>query len=118
SVRGAHDSSAIVFDSAEFLLSDAARPPDGLAQWQRVSLPHRWHDTHPGVKGLGWYRIKFELAQIPRSAQAIKIAHQRSRFVDFYVNGSLIGSSLDVGTRARAIGIGSGVFLVIPPSLL
>jgi signal transduction histidine kinase len=107
----------VTFESAEFVLSDASRAPSDAAAWQRVALPHKWHDTHPGVTGLGWYRIAFDLAQVPRQTQAITVAHWRSRFVDFYINGSLIGGSRDV-TSTLSLGMGAGVYLTIPPSLL
>src|SRR5687767_4221300 len=80
SFHTANAQTTTVFESAEFILSDDARPPDDTASWERISLPHRWHDTHPGIRGLGWYRIKFSLSEVPRSAQAINIAHWRSRF--------------------------------------
>ena len=106
-----------VFENADFILSDDARPPDDTVSWERIALPHRWHDTHPGIRGLGWYRIKFSVAQIPAAAQALNIAHWRSRFVDFYVNGLLIGGSRDV-TSSVSVGLGTGVYLTIPPSVL
>ena len=116
-LRAADAQTTTVFENADFILSDDVRPPDDAARWERLSLPHRWHDTHPGVTGLGWYRIKFDLARIPPSAQAVNIAHWRSRFVDFYVNGFLIGGSRDV-TSAVSVGLGTGVYLTIAPSLL
>jgi signal transduction histidine kinase len=110
--------SVIIFESADFVLSDAATPPGDSAPWQPVLLPHRWHDTHPGVRGLGWYRMKLDLTAAPRGTQAIRLAHQRSRVVDFYVNGSFVGSSRDVASRTRAIGLSSPIFLTIPPTML
>jgi len=112
---GAHQS-VIVFDRAEFVLSDARAAPGDEADWQSTALPHEWRLTHPGRGGIGWYRIRFELPHVPANAQAIMIAHARSYGFAVFVNENLLGDS--GGFIARSSGLGTPVFLSIPPSLL
>lgn len=107
-----------LFENAEFVRSDDRRPPPDSEAWQPVRLPHEWRHTHPGATGLGWYRIRFQLDRVPRVTQALSIPHVRSRSVEFYVNGALIGGSREVTTSAGGRGFGAPVFLTIPPSLL
>jgi signal transduction histidine kinase len=106
--------STTIFTQAEFVRSDAERPPGDETAWQTLKLPHRWDETPPRTVGRGWYRMKVELAEVPTSAQAVVIAHWRSRWVDFYVNGTLVGSSRD--SLAGGVGLGSPLFLAMPPS--
>lgn len=103
-----------LFTEAEFVLDAGERPPGDDAPWQTVPLPHRWDETRPGLVGRGWYRLRAELAEVPRSALAVVIAHWRSNWVDFYVNGTLVGSSRDSLTGGT--GLGSPLFLAMPPS--
>jgi hypothetical protein len=102
------------FTQAEFVLVDAERPPGDDAPWQTLNLPHRWDETHGRVTGRGWYRLKFDLARPPPSTLAVVIAHWRSRWVDFYVNGTFVASSRDFLTGGT--GFGSPLFLAMPPS--
>ena len=97
----------VVFERADFVLSEASRPPDENAGWQPVSLPHEWRHTHPGVTGRGWYRIQFELAQAPRTMHAVLLTHERSQESAFFVNGKTIGGSRALIAHMR-IGPGLG----------
>jgi signal transduction histidine kinase len=103
-----------VFTQAEFVLDHSERPPGDDAPWQTLRLPHRWGETHPGTVGRGWYRIRFDLPRPPAAAQAIVIAHLRSRWVDFHLNGALVSSSRDLLTSGT--GFGSPLFFTIQPS--
>jgi signal transduction histidine kinase len=121
-VLGAHCYGAdavrtVVFLKAQFLRSDDPRPPQDDAQWKTVTLPHVWHTTDPGFAGLGWYRIQFNLSQVPESVQAIEIDHWRSVWVEFYLNGAAIGGSRET-IGGGGLGFGTPVFLTIPPTLL
>lgn len=102
------------FTQAEFVFGDAERPPGDDAPWQTLALPHRWDETHGRTTGRGWYRLKVDLAAAPTSTLAVVIAHWRCRWVDFYVNGTLVGSSRDFLTGGT--GFGSPLFLAMPPS--
>jgi signal transduction histidine kinase len=103
-----------VFTQAEFVLDKSEHPPGDDAPWQTLRLPHRWGETHPGTVGRGWYRIRFDLPQPPAAAQALVIAHLRSRWVDFHLNGTLVASSRDSLTYGT--GFGSPVFFAVPRS--
>src|SRR5262245_24971010 len=54
------------FTQAEFVLSDAETPP--LTGWRPQALPDSWLHNRPGVKGIGWYRMRFGLQVVPREA--------------------------------------------------
>jgi len=113
----AADARKVVFDSAQFLRTDEPRPPGPGAAWRTVHLPHVWRTTDPGAAGLGWYRIEFTLASAPNGTQAIEVDHYRSTWVEYYVNGALIGGSRETIGKG-GLGFGAPIFLTIPPSLL
>ncbi len=104
------------FENAEFVLSDEPHPPADAAAWGAVRLPHRWSEFRPGAPSRGWYRLSIALPEAPRTAHAVGVAHWRSQWVDFYVNGTLIGSSRDI--VSGGVGLGTPVYLTIPPALL
>ena len=117
--RGAEAGWKIVFDRAEFVLIDEDRPPDDSAPWQRVSLPHEWRHTHPGSTGRGWYRITFELPQVPATMHAVLISNERSQESSFFVNGKSFGGARELIAGARVgLGLGSPLYLAVPPALL
>jgi signal transduction histidine kinase len=103
-----------VFTQAEFVLDHSPRPPGDAAGWQTVKLPHRWDETHGDAIGRGWYRIRVDFAEAPRSTQAIVIVHVRSLATEFFVNGTLVGSSRD--SVGGEIGLGPVLRVPIPPS--
>jgi signal transduction histidine kinase len=104
-----------VFTRAEFVLDSRARPPGDEAPWQTVKLPHRWDETHGDAIGRGWYRMRVDFAEEPRSTQAVVIAHVRSLSTEFFVNGTLVGSSRD--SVGGDVGLGRVLRLSMPPSL-
>lgn len=109
----------IVFERAEFVLSKDASPPDSTVAWTPVSLPHEWRRTHPDTRGQGWYRIKFHLAQAPKTAQAININYaSRLGQADFFVNGGLLGGSRDIVAGASISTYGTPLYVLVPPVLL
>jgi signal transduction histidine kinase len=103
-----------VFTQAEFVLDDSQRPPGNEVQWQTVKLPHRWDETHRDATGRGWYRMRVDFPEAPRSAQAMVIVHVRSLSTEFFVNGTLVGSSRD--SVGGEIGLGPVLRVSIPPS--
>ncbi len=58
-----------LLDQAEFVISDAHRPP--AEGWTQVSLPDNWRERDPTLRGVAWYRIRFDLAEVPRAPQAL-----------------------------------------------
>lgn len=117
SVQAAQPPWKTVFDNAEFVLGTEEHPPDDSAAWAPVSLPDEWRRTTPGFSGHGWYRINFEFARAPATMHAILLAYRRSHRVDFFVNGNLVGGSLDVTAR-QISPVGHMVYLTVPPHLL
>jgi signal transduction histidine kinase len=107
-----------VFHEAEFFWSGGDwQPPAEGTPWQRVALPHRWHSTHPGKAGYGWYRIEFDLEDAPTWVQAIQLNDARSWWVDFFVNDTLVGSSRDLAS-GDGLRLNTPVFFTFPSSLL
>ena len=107
-----------VFRSAEFRwMGGYAGDPSATARWEPVALPHAWYQTVPGSAGFGWYRIRFDVDRVPYTAQGLELDAWRSDWVDFYVNGTLIGGSRDV-TTGRSLGLNTSVFLTFPGTLL
>jgi len=83
-----------VLDRAEIVLSDAADPlPDSTA-WQPQALPDYWPTTRPGVSGVAWYRLRFELPARPEGPQAV-MARRLGGDGAIYVNGKLVGQNTD-----------------------
>jgi signal transduction histidine kinase len=137
-VPAAH--STTVFERADFLLSESEVPPGDDAPWQPVKLPHEWRHTEGAKPGLGWYRIRFRVTQMPQTVQAVNVAQWRSKWFDFYLNGQLIGGSRDavlypapprpglltrvfaaldwMSSAGGEVGIGAPVYLTFPPSFL
>ena len=74
----------IVFERAEFLLSDALQPPGDDAGWAPIALPDEWRRSRPGVDGIGWYRLRFHLAERPPRNRAIYMPHRRALSLTFY----------------------------------
>jgi len=117
--QAAHPTWKVVFDRAEFVLSNAARPPDDTAGWKPVALPDEWRRTSPGISGQGWYRIRFDLEQAPRRMHAVFVEYRRSHQLDYFINGELVGSSRHVTATNTAGSLpGITVYVTIPPHLL
>jgi len=81
-------------DRAEIVLSDAAEPPADPAAWQPQALPDYWPTTRPGVSGVAWYRLRFELPARPEGPQAV-MARRLGGDGAIYVNGKLVGQNTD-----------------------
>jgi signal transduction histidine kinase len=77
---------------AEFVLSDSAEPPPDSAPWQPQLLPDSWPTSRRGVSGYAWYRLRFDLASLPREPQAIFIPRLLSVGAVF-LNDTLLGTS-------------------------
>lgn len=54
-----------------WILPGGDLPPAAGQSWQRVSLPHRWSQTHPGHQGTMWYGFKLRLAGVPGAPMAV-----------------------------------------------
>jgi signal transduction histidine kinase len=90
-----------VLERAEFLLSDARRPPPDASAWQPVALPDNWYQSRPDSRGVGWYRLAFDLPDDP-GGYVIHVPRNSARGIIFFVNGRRVGANAgygDPGTR-------------------
>jgi hypothetical protein len=78
-------------DQAEFILDDSETPPSESAPWKPQRLPDNWSLSRPQAGGFGWYRIRFELSELPSGLYAV-YAPKISVNGAFYVNGQYLGS--------------------------
>jgi len=107
----------VAIESADFLLSGKASPPEDSDAWRPVTLPDDWRRLGPDFRGQGWYRMRFDVPAGTARPLAVYLRHTRSRQVEFFVNGALLGAAADLyGSAAQATGY--PVLLAIPPALL
>lgn len=86
-----HDQeSSLTLRAAEFVLDGSPKPPADEALWRVQSLPDNWNLSRPGVGGIGWYRIRFELLKQPEQIYAIYL-RKLSMNAAIYVNGKYAG---------------------------
>ena len=78
--------------SAEFVLSDAPKPPPDSAPWQPQTLPDDWRVSRPGTYGYGWYRLRFDLPAAPDQLFAAYMPVLQTVGA-LYVNGVEVGSN-------------------------
>jgi signal transduction histidine kinase len=103
------------FAAAEFVHSGERGHPPANASWQRVELPDSWNKQGRRRDRIGWYRIRFELAAVSRSPQAIYIPRVTNNVV-VHVNDIFLGSSGNIDKREMSWN--RAQFFNIPPSLL
>jgi signal transduction histidine kinase len=84
-------------ERAEFVLSDAQRPPADSAPWQPIALPDNWHVSRPGFSGTLWYRLHFNVAPGNVRTHTLYLPRNSAAEFDFYVNGNLAGISRGYG---------------------
>lgn len=88
--------STLTLQAAQFLLSAVPQPPADSEPWQSQALPDNWNLSRPGVGGLGWYRIRFELPQTPSELYAVYL-RKLSMNAAVYVNGEHVGDGGSFG---------------------
>lgn len=108
----------VVFHEAGFLWTGSDSPPDDSAPWTPVQLPHQWRTTNTSAVGLGWYRIEFDLDEVPRLAQGLEVDQFRSKWTDFYVNGKVVGGTPHDTAASADLGLNQSVFVAFSPALL
>jgi signal transduction histidine kinase len=105
------------FRAADFVLHDSDHPPGDAAGWQRVTLPDDWYVSRPGVSGVGWYRMQFELPPGRHSIHTIYVPRGSARRLVVLLNGARVGTGLIQGD-ARALNWDSPMRFAISPALL
>ncbi|MFN3717048.1 MAG: ATP-binding protein [Thiobacillus sp.] len=75
------------FDQAEFVVSNDEVPPQ--SGWRPQALPDSWLHNHPGLAGIGWYRMRFKLDAMPPQAMALFVSRVAVTG-QFWLNGSVL----------------------------
>jgi signal transduction histidine kinase len=108
------------FEQAEFTVSDARTPPEN--GWTPQRLPDSWLHNHPGLAGIGWYRMRFRLEALPPTGTALYVSRVAVTG-QLWLNGSILNPEVrftkpdgPVGTstshRAFLIPVPQGLFQV------
>jgi signal transduction histidine kinase len=82
-------------------------------------LPDSWLHNHPGLKGIGWYRMRFELHALPPKGMALFVPRVAT-LGQFWLNGSMLNPDVRftepngrIGTtpvRVHLIALPTGLF--------
>jgi len=105
----------IDFGEAEFVQTGDRHHPAADAAWQPVALPDSWRQQQRDRSKIAWYRIRFNLAQAPRSPQAIYIPRITNN-IAIHVNGVLLGISGQLD--AKELSWNTAQLFFVPPSIL
>ena len=108
------------FEQAEFAVADSATAPEN--GWTPQRLPDSWLHNHPGLKGIGWYRMRFRLDVLPPAGTALYVSRVAATG-QLWLNGSILNPEArfttpdgPVGTRtshrAFLIPVPQGLFRV------
>ncbi len=105
-----------VLERAEVLrLAAAEIPPDALA-WEAVGLPHAWFRSEPFAPfGWAWYRIRFELPEVPAERQRIYLPRVATHNMLVYFNRELVWRLTDVASEGATL---NAVLIAVPQRLL
>ena len=85
------------------------------APQQRVDLPDSWNKQQRPRSAIGWYRVSFKLATVPRTPQAIYIPRVTNN-VAVHINDVFIGTSGRIEEREMSWNLAQ--IFSVPPSLL
>ncbi len=101
---------------AQFVADDSATPP--VTGWQALTLPDSWRQTRPGYSGFGWYRIPFQMEQVPQQPLMLYIPRV-ALAAEIWLNGSLLipGVRYDDGTQRGADMSDAPLYLTLPSGL-
>ena len=82
----AHHPKVVTFEHAEYLISDARKPPPDDANWQPITLPDNWALTRPGFKGQVWYRIHFFIDGHKPRSRSVYIPRNNANFYFIFID--------------------------------
>ncbi|MBC7701255.1 ATP-binding protein [Aquabacterium sp.] len=113
--RWERQSHVMELTDAEALASQRATPPDEWDNWLRVSLPHRWSQTHRELTGSLWYRLNAPLSKLPVETWAVYLP-KVSMNAEVWVNGVSLGvvGSMEPPLTANWY---TPLLFTVPPSL-
>jgi signal transduction histidine kinase len=100
---------------AEVLASERVTPPDDWDNWVRVSLPHRWSQTHRALTGSLWYRMNAPLSKLPLDTWAVYLP-KVSMNAEVWVNGVSLGTTGSMGNPPSSNWY-TPLLFTVPPSL-
>jgi signal transduction histidine kinase len=113
----AYAQTSMRLDSADFVVSDAATPPE--SGWRRVALPDDWLHNHPALSGYAWYRVHFSMPARPSQPLVLYIPHL-ALIGEVRLNGSLLNPGVRFDAPDGQLGttmIETPLFLVLPSGL-
>ena len=108
-------SPVIELTEAEFALTGEIRRPEITTKWEPVTLPDSWRKQSRVRDRPGWYRLHFELAQVPETPQVIYIPRITNN-IALYVNDVLLGVSGNLEKRELSWNVAQ--LFVVPPGML
>ncbi len=112
------DPRPIVMEHADFVFDDSRTPPGDDAPWQPVRLPDNWYVSHPGEARVGWYRLRFELAEDQADdVHGMYLPRNSARRIWFYVNGHFRSGNRGYGLPGTR-GWAPPLVAATPPALL
>ncbi len=76
---------------AEFLLTARGQAPLETDVGSSQALPDRWRESRHDAQGMGWYRFRFDSAELGKGVQVVYLPHASVNAV-VYLNGTTIGS--------------------------
>jgi signal transduction histidine kinase len=100
------------FNEAEFVVSDDTTPPRG--GWRPQALPDSWLHDHPGLSGIGWYRIRFALDTAPQEPMALLVGRVATTG-QFWLNGLVLNPDVRFD-GPLGVGMGRWPHLITLPS--
>ena len=100
------------------MVSDADTPPQN--GWRVQALPDSWRHNHPGLTGIVWYRIRFDLPAVPGEVMALYVG--RVAYTgQLWMNGLVLNPDVRFTGAAGLIGDDTGRWpqlITLPSGLL
>lgn len=104
------------FRQADFVFSQDGSLPSDDAPWVRLALPDQWSMNHPGRTGDGWYRFRFDLAELDPAIHAVYLPRLCMNAA-VYLNGVLLGEGGSFGEQV-ARNWNRPLLFLAPPGVL
>ena len=106
------------FQQADFVLSDAETPPQ--TGWRPQALPDSWLHNRPGVRGIGWYRMRFNLEAVPHEAIGLYVGRM-AYTGQIRLNGLVLNPEIRFEQPGERLGDATKwlpYLITLPPGLL
>ena len=107
---------AVRFREADYVYArNALTPPTTLA-WQRVSLPDRWKENWPDIRGTVWYRVSFQVDRPEGEPWMVYLPRMREGGA-LFVNGQLLANVREPDKDTYVRWMRPHAFLIAPGQL-